>query len=79
MASARGWLSSIVWMFALKMTFKLVLLPIKLLFLPFLAIAVILKLVVLLTVGAVLLAVLIPIAVILAIFVGPFLLFSALT
>ena len=65
--------------FALKMTFKLVLLPIKLLLLPFIAIAVIIKLAFLLALGAIVMAILIPIAILLAIVVGPFLLVSALT
>ncbi len=64
---------------ALKCAFKLVLLPFKLLFLPILAVVFIVKFAVLLAIVGVVIAVLIPIAILLVIFVGPFLLISALT
>ena len=68
---------------ALKVMLKIALLPFKLLFLPLIAIVVIVKFAVLLAVGvafgAIILAVLIPLAVLFLIFVGPILLISALT
>src|SRR5262249_18283058 len=59
-------------MLALKLTLKVVLLPLKLLFIPILAIALIVKLALLLTVGVVILAFVIPIVILAAIFVAPF-------
>jgi len=64
---------------ALKLAFKIILLPLKLLFLPILAIVVLVKFAVLFALGIALIAVLIPLAILFAIFVGPFLLLSALT
>ena len=53
--------------------------PLKLLFLPFLLVGLVIKLAFLLTVGAMVLAVLIPLAILLLLFAAPFLLISALT
>ena len=65
------------------MLLKIALLPFKLLFLPIIAVVVIVKFAVLLALcvafGAVILAILIPLAVLFLILVGPILLISALT
>ncbi len=65
--------------FALKLTLKLVLLPVKLLLLPIIAIVLVVKFAILLAIGAIILAILIPLAVLFVIFVGPFLLLGSLT
>jgi hypothetical protein len=56
---------------------KLIVLPLKLLFLPFLLLALIVKLVVLLTVGAVAFAIFIPIAILVGFCALPFVLIAA--
>ncbi len=53
--------------------------PLKLLLLPFVIVAVVIKVALLLTVAAVVVAVLIPIGIVVLLFAGPFLLVSALT
>ena len=68
---------------AMKVMLKIALLPFKLLFLPVIAVVLIVKFAVLLAIGvamgAVILAILIPLAVLFLIFAGPILLISALT
>src|SRR5205823_5532850 len=56
---------------AIKVAFHLILLPFKLILLPILAIALIIKLAVLFVIGAVIIALLIPLAILALIFVGP--------
>ena len=63
----------------IKITFHVILWPFKLLFLPILAIVLIIKLAALLVIGAVLVAVLLPIIILVLIFAAPFLLVSSIT
>jgi hypothetical protein len=62
---------------ALKLVFRLILFPVKILLLPLILIAVIVKFAVLLAIGAVIAAVLIPVAILVAIFAIPFVIASA--
>ena len=61
----------------IKVAFKLVLLPVKLLVLPFILIAVMVKLVLLFALGVTLVAFLIPAIILGTLFVGPFLILAA--
>ena len=62
----------------IKIGFHVILWPFKLLFLPILAIVLIIKLTVLLAIGAVLAAVLLPIIILFLIFAAPFLLAASI-
>ncbi len=62
--------------FLFKATLHIVLLPLKLLFLPFLAVIILVKVAVLFAVGAVLFALLLPLLILGAIFATPFLIAS---
>lgn len=61
----------------LKITFKIVLLPLKLLLLPFILLAVLVKLVLVFAFGVTLFALLIPLAILGAVLLGPFLILAA--
>jgi len=60
----------------LKLTFKIILLPLKLLLLPFVLLAVLVKVVLFFAVGVTLFALLIPVAIIGALLLGPFLILA---
>jgi hypothetical protein len=68
---------AVIGMALMKVAFKLVLLPLKLLLLPFIFVAVIVKVVLILAFGVTLVAVLIPLMILGALFVGPFLILGA--
>ena len=61
----------------LKVTLKVILLPLKLLLLPFILIAVMVKLLLVFAFGVTIFALLIPVAIIGALFIGPFLILAA--
>ena len=65
--------------FMIKMGFHIILWPLKLLFLPILAIVLIIKLAFLLAIGAVIVAVLLPIIILGLIVAAPFLLAASIT
>ncbi|HEX9163857.1 MAG TPA: hypothetical protein VF980_19265 [Thermoanaerobaculia bacterium] len=62
-----------------KIALHVVFWPLKILLLPFLLIGIVIKFVLLLTVGVVVLALLVPLAIIVLLFGAPFFLISALT
>jgi hypothetical protein len=61
----------------LKVTFKIIFLPLKLILLPFVLLAVLVKVILLFAFGVTLFALLIPVAILGAIFLGPFLVLAA--
>lgn len=65
-------------MVLIKATVHVVLLPLKLIFLPFLAVLVLVKIAILLTVGAVVFAILLPLLIVGGLLAAPFLLLHAI-
>jgi hypothetical protein len=72
-----GFAVFLVALMLIKFTFNLALLPLKLLFLPFILIFVIVKVVLVVTALTVVAAILIPILILMALCAAPFLLFAA--